>query len=421
MIEGQPVPPHWRSGNIRRFAQMKTGHTPSRSAPEYWEHTTIPRFTLSDVWQLRDGKQIYLGETQNKISKLGLEKSAAELLPAGTVILSRTASVGFSGIMPVPMATSQDFWNWICGPDLLPTFLNYQFKSMTAEFNALHMGSTHQTIYQKDAAGLRILVPPLAQQAAIVEFLDRETAQIDTLIAKQQSLIAALLERRTAEISHAVTKGLLLDVPLTPTGVDWIGDTPSSWTRATLRRVGRLITGTTPNGDFDSESDHSGLGRATPEDLSRNMHPRRHLSAAAASQVRVVKNAILVCCIGATVGKVGFSAGACSSNQQITAIETMQSGEFWYYALTAARQAIVRLASGNTLPIINNERLSQLPVVVPPMEEQRSIAAHLDEQTAKTDRIISKAEQFIELAKERRSALIIAAVTGQIDVLDRIA
>lgn len=100
------IPAHWEAGNIRRFAQMKTGHTPSRSNPEYWDNCTIPWFTLADVWQLRDGTRWYLEETAEKISEFGLANSAAELLPAGTVVFSRTASIGFSGIMPEPMATS---------------------------------------------------------------------------------------------------------------------------------------------------------------------------------------------------------------------------------------------------------------------------------------------------------------------------
>lgn len=84
------LPSGWRRGNIRRFATMKTGHTPSRSVPEYWRNASIPWFTLADVWQLRDGQRVYLGETTNKISELGLANSAAELLPPGTVVLSRT-------------------------------------------------------------------------------------------------------------------------------------------------------------------------------------------------------------------------------------------------------------------------------------------------------------------------------------------
>jgi len=83
-------PESWRHGNIRRFAQMKTGHTPSRTNPLYWEDTILPWFTLADVWQLRDGTRIYLGDTITTTSVLDLEKSAAELLPAGTVVLPRT-------------------------------------------------------------------------------------------------------------------------------------------------------------------------------------------------------------------------------------------------------------------------------------------------------------------------------------------
>lgn len=199
------VPEHWMVGNIRRFAKMKTGHTPSRNSPEYWENCTIPWFTLADVWQLRDGRRKYLEETKERISELGLNNSAAELLPEGTVVFSRTASIGFSGIMPVAMATTQDFWNWICGPLLTPEFLLYLFRAMTQEFQALTMGSTHKTIYQPVAASISICVPPLPEQRVIAETIDHETGRIDTLIDKVIKSINLLREYRTALISAAVT------------------------------------------------------------------------------------------------------------------------------------------------------------------------------------------------------------------------
>jgi type I restriction enzyme S subunit len=108
-----------------------------------------------------------LDETKEKISEAGLKNSAAELLPSGTVILSRTASVGFSGIMPVPMATTQDFWNWICGKKLTPEYLLLLFRSMKQDFTRLTMGSTHKTIYQPDAASFVVCVPPIPEQEAI--------------------------------------------------------------------------------------------------------------------------------------------------------------------------------------------------------------------------------------------------------------
>lgn len=198
------IPAHWIAGNIRRFADMRTGHTPSRSRDEYWKDCHIPWFTLADVWQLRAGAT-YLGDTASQISELGLENSAAELLPPGTVVLSRTASVGFSGIMPRAMATSQDYWNWVCKPDLIPKFLWYQFLAMRPYFGSLVHGSTHKTIYQADAAALKISVPPVDEQGAIVAQLDPEIEELDAAIADAREAIALSRERRAALISAAVT------------------------------------------------------------------------------------------------------------------------------------------------------------------------------------------------------------------------
>lgn len=198
------VPETWNVGNIRRFALMKTGHTPSRQNPEYWLDCEIPWFTLADVWQLRQGRR-NMSETSERISEVGLANSAAELLPAGTVALSRTASVGFAGIMSVPMATSQDFWNWVPREGLMSEYLWYQFQSMKPEFDRLMTGSTHRTIYQADAASFTVLVPPLDEQRTIVARLDAETHQIDAAIKTARRGVGLARERRAALISAAVT------------------------------------------------------------------------------------------------------------------------------------------------------------------------------------------------------------------------
>lgn len=199
------VPQHWTVANIRKVATMKTGHTPSRSKSEYWVDCTIPWFTLADVWQLRGGRQTYLGETANLISEVGLANSSAELLPAGTVVLSRTASVGFSGIMPVEMATSQDFWNWIPGDRLIAEYLMWTFRAMRSEIQSLMIGSTHKTIYQPTAAAFRVPLPPVAEQRRIATYLNDQTKKIDTLITESERLIDLSRERRVTLISAAVT------------------------------------------------------------------------------------------------------------------------------------------------------------------------------------------------------------------------
>jgi type I restriction enzyme S subunit len=199
------IPEHWKISKIKYVADMRSGHTPSRKHSEYWENCTIPWFTLADVWQLRDGRREYLGETQERISRIGLEHSSAVILPRGTVIVSRTASVGFSGIMPEPMATSQDFVNWVCGSEVLSAYLLYVFRSMGEEFKRLIMGSTHKTIYFPDASSFSAPVPPLDEQEQVVDFVRSKKRVIDQAEDNISLSIDKLREYRTALISAAVT------------------------------------------------------------------------------------------------------------------------------------------------------------------------------------------------------------------------
>ena len=199
------IPEHWGVFKIKHVASLHSGHTPSRQHPEYWEDCTIPWFSLADVWQIRDGIREYLDETKEKISTLGIQKSSAELLPAGTVVVSRTASVGFSGIMSVPMATTQDFANWVCGQKIMPEYLLYVFRSMGEEFKRLIMGSTHKTIYMPDVATFVTPLPPLHEQNLIVQYVQKKKQDIERLKSAVSLSIAKLEEYRTALISAAVT------------------------------------------------------------------------------------------------------------------------------------------------------------------------------------------------------------------------
>jgi type I restriction enzyme S subunit len=199
------VPAHWEVKPIRKAARLESGHTPSRNHPEYWVDCTVPWFTLADVWQIREEGRDVIVETKEKVSELGLANSAARRLPPGTVMLSRTASVGFSAIMGVEMATTQDFANWVCGEHLESKFLLHVFRAMRGEFTRMMMGSTHNTIYMPDIQAFRFAQPPRTEQRAIAAFLDRATEKIDKLVAQAESAISLLTERRSALISAAVT------------------------------------------------------------------------------------------------------------------------------------------------------------------------------------------------------------------------
>jgi type I restriction enzyme, S subunit len=200
------VPEHWEVRKLRNLARLESGHTPSRQRPDYWieEDCVIPWFTLADVGFLRDYRNIFIESTSQKISQIGMENSAARLLPPETVLLSRTASVGFSGITSVPLAVSQDFAAWICGPKIRPGYLLHCLRAMKTEFRRLMMGSTHQTIYMPDIEAFRIPVPSVAEQLAISAFIGVEQSRLDALIDETQRGVDLLQERRAALISAAV-------------------------------------------------------------------------------------------------------------------------------------------------------------------------------------------------------------------------
>jgi restriction endonuclease S subunit len=199
------VPEHWDVVRTRFVAELHSGHTPDRSNDEYWEDTDIPWITTSDIKPFREGRKRYLHETENQISELGMENSGAHLLPEGTVFLSRTASVGFSGIMGESMATSQDFANWVCGDELIPEYLLYVFRSMDQEFNRLMQGSTHKTIYMPDIKSFKTPLPPLEEQREIVDHIETETERLWKLIDRVEETIDLLEEKRQALITAAVT------------------------------------------------------------------------------------------------------------------------------------------------------------------------------------------------------------------------
>lgn len=199
-------PDGWQTTKLTLVARLGSGHTPSRDHPEWWEDCTTPWVTTGEVAQMRGDRIEYIATTREMISELGMAHSSATLHPAGTVVLSRTASAGFSAIMGTEMATSQDFATWTCGPLLEPRFLLLCLRAMRSDLlGRLAQGSTHQTIYMPDIEAIRIPLPPLDEQHRIVEATWASLGPIDRAVDLLEKQIALLQERRQALITAAVT------------------------------------------------------------------------------------------------------------------------------------------------------------------------------------------------------------------------
>ncbi|MGY5884931.1 restriction endonuclease subunit S [Modestobacter lacusdianchii] len=281
--------------------------------------------------------------------------------------------------------TSVDFWESSIGG---------------ATFRALNLGPLAET---------PILLPARDEQRAIADYLDRETARIDTLIDEQQRLIVMLRERRVATVAEAL----------------------EGYDRTTLRRLvdrQRPMTyGILQAGEpIDGGVPYIGPSDITGEGTSPKREALRTTSAEIASAYRrsVLAGGDVVVSIGPAYGKVAVVSDALAGANltqdtvRVALVPQLADTRFVVWALLSRQTADYwdYQIMGATFRRLNLGTLARTPIPLVPLDEQRRIADYLDERTAKIDALIGETERFIELARERRSALITAAVTGQIDV-----
>lgn len=288
-------------------------------------------------------------------------------------------------------------------------------------------GGLRQSMKFEEMRRLPILIPPLPEQTKIAAFLDYETGKIDGLIAKQQRLIALLEEKRQAVISHAVTKGLDPTAPLRPSGIDWLGDVPAHWEAMKLKYPISVKGGYA----FSSESfTDTGKKVIRIGDIDTrgviSLQDAKCIPSSAARQFsayEVTAGYILMAMTGATIGKAGWytESEPALLNQRVGAFECnkekISSRFFWYVLKSEGYQKYVTLtAFGGAQPNISDTQMLDYSIVLPKMTEQQNIADFLDMESTRFDALSDKARAASNLLRERRTALISAAVTGKIDL-----
>jgi type I restriction enzyme S subunit len=191
-IRANKAPTGWQWRRLLDLARLESGHTPSRRHPEYWENGEIPWLALPDIRAL-DCQVVH--DTSEHTNKLGIANSSARILPENTVALSRTASVGFVTRFGRPMATSQDFVNWICGTELDPGFLLWLLRASRKFIRSVSTGAIHQTVYVDVVNRFEVCIPDLARQRKIAARMDSfftQTAKLRQALGEQNEAISAL-------------------------------------------------------------------------------------------------------------------------------------------------------------------------------------------------------------------------------------
>lgn len=288
-------------------------------------------------------------------------------------------------------------------------------------------GGLRQSMKFSDLKRMPVVLPSDEEQCTIVAFLDRETAKIDALIADQEKLIALLAEKRQATISHAVTHGLKPDAPMEDSGVAWLGYLPAHWRLLRVKAISQFIT-SGPRGWSERIAEDGSLfiqSGDLNDALGIDFEAAKRVSVgddAEAARTLLADGDVVVCITGAKTGNVAV----CSSlhepayvNQHLCLIRPTSDvlPAFLAAALKSkVGQTQFELSQYGLKQGLSLENVREVFIPLPPNVEQQDIVAQTQAESSRFDFLKIEVDRAIALLKERRGALISAAVTGQIDV-----
>lgn len=431
------IPAHWDVRRLKFVASVVYSNVDKHSKED---ELPVRLCNYVDVYK----NERITGNLDFMEATAGLDEIRKFALRKGDVIITKDSEEWQD--IAVPALVDEDLRNVICGyhlalirayrgsVDSRYLFRSFQAAAINYQFQVAASGITRYGLGKQSLGDALFLLPPLPEQRAIAEYLDRETAHIDALIAHKRDLLDLLERQRAALISHAVTRGLNPNVPLKPSGVDWLGEIPAHWDVRRLKSITAFSIngawGDEPKGDENdlfcirvADFDYENLGVSADNLTVRNIPaPMQAGRLLDTGDLLVEKSG------GGDIWSVGrvvsytLTEKAVSSNFIARLVVNRNVDERFVCYLFAAMYAgglnvrsIKQTTGIQNLDLYSylNERFG-----LPPLPEQRAIAAYLDRQTARIDRLKAEIESSIELLGRYRTALISAAVTGKIRVIE---
>lgn len=433
----EAVPSHWKLLQLGQAATERCdGPFGSGLTSEHYtdDGALVVRLQNIKAGSFHSGEPAYIGLDYFRQDLTRHAVQADDLLIAG--LGDERNVVGRACVAPAGLGEAlvkADCFRFRLNPQLaIPQFTALQLSAGASfDAGALAGGTTRSRIPLGAMASRKLALPPLDEQVGITAFLDHETAKIDALIAEQEKLIALLAEKRQATIFHAVTRGLNPRVPMKDSGVPWLGEVPAHW------RVGKagfyvtVLPGYAfPSNDFSLDDSEVRLLRGINVSVGELrwdevVYWRRAIDDGLDAFELKVGDVVIgmdrpLIGAGMRVATVVESDLPCLLLQRVAKIQPGQEidGRF-IMRLLASRAFEAHFApetTGVSVPHISGEQISNFVIPVAPLDEQHQICDFLDEELDRLQRLQLDACRAIDLLRERRSALIAAAVTGQIDV-----
>ena len=418
------VPKSWEVVPTKYLFNIVNGSTPKSGVAEYWDGDII-WITPSDLSKISNFE---ISDSGRYITEKGFNSCGTSLVPAESIILSCRAPIGSLAITTKEICTNQGCKALVLNSKVNNKFIFYYFSVSTEQLNILGKGTTFLELSTDELSNFSIPNPSLQESEKIANFLDHETAKIDSLIEKQQQLIQLLKEKRQAVISHAVTKGLNPNISMKDSGVEWLGEVPEHWELVPLKYLCTFSGGGTPSKDNLNYWTDGDIPWVSPKDMktfwikeTQDYITEKAIKESSTNMVEpnsllmVVRSGILQRTIPIAINKVPVTM-----NQDMKALKFGNRVLVEYIAdLIHGNTSELLLEwskEGATVESIEHEYLANSIVPVPPIEEQQSITTLVAKKMGVYRELTCKAESQIFLLQERRTALISAAVTGKIDV-----
>ncbi len=416
--------------------------------PAHWEvkkwryccHVTEGQIAPDDE-QFRERVLIAPNHIESGTGRLLRLETAREQGAISGKYLVGPGDIVYSKIRPALNKACISTGDWLCSADMYPVSITENrlqtrfllYFMLSAPFVQLMVDHSMRVAMPKvnrdKLADCPLLVPDPAEQRAIADFLDRETAKIDALVARKERLIELLQEKRTALITRAVTRGLDPNVPMKDSGVEWLGEIPAHWEVKRLKNVSTFVTsGSRGWAEFYSDEGPLFLriGNLQSGSIDLNIDDVRHVDPPRGSEgerTRVTPGDVVVS-ITALVGAVAVvSEGLPEAfvNQHLALIRgsTSEADSRWIAYCIMSPVGQTQFAAdlyGGTKDGLGLDDIRSLLVLTPPIGEQERVVAYLDSQGAKLTKLVQSVRTAIDDLREFRTALISAAVTGKIDV-----
>ena len=425
---GASFPAGWPHTRIKHVGRFAGGGTPDKGNAAFW-NGDIPWVSPKDM------KSATIDDTEDHITMEGLQNSATKLVAPGAVLLVMRSGILRHtipvAINRVPVALNQDMraispLPWVEARFLARLLEGHQQQLLNAWSK---VGSTVESLESDLVRETEIAIPPLRQQRAIADYLDHETARLAALVAAKERVLGLLAEKRRALITRAVTRGLDPRAPLRDSGIPWLGEIPVHWVATRLKFVADVRGGITI-GQRYSTTDLIEMpylrvanvqdGRLDLREVATVLVPRDEAAACMLEAGDVLMNQ------GGDADKVGRGCvwrgeiERCLHQNHVFAVRPRRVLSDWLNIWTSTDGAKAffegRAKQSTNLASISATNINELPIPLPPPKEQSAIVEQMNDASEKLDLMRAATERTIALLRERRAALIAAAVTGQIDV-----